>query len=200
MELDRLSARDRGVDFLHAIDLLQFALRLRSFARLGAKSIGKQLQGRDLSLLIFVGGELLHFARCFLLDVTVPIAPIPNESAMRDLDDRTDELIQKFAIVRDHQDRARIISQIFLEPYERFEIEMIGRLVEQKKSGSCTSSRAKCARMIQPPLIAFTGRSKSDSRKASPARIRFAFGSSCQPPCSSKRCNASWCSAESASG
>jgi hypothetical protein len=27
--------------------------------------------------------------------------------------------------------------------------------------------------------------------------MRFAFGSSCQPPCSSKRCKASWCSAES---
>ena len=52
---------------------------------------------------------------------------------MRDLHDRADELIQKFAIVRDHQDRARIISQIFLEPDERFEIEMIGRLIEQQQ-------------------------------------------------------------------
>ena len=82
-------------------------------------------------LLILVGSELLHFARRFLLDVAVPIPAIPNESAMRDLHDRANELIQKFAIVRDHQDRARIISQIFLEPDERFEIEMIGRLIEQ---------------------------------------------------------------------
>src|SRR5204862_7767239 len=34
-------------------------------------------------------------------------------------------------------------------------------------------------------------------RNARPARIRFALGSSCQPPCSSKECNASWCCAES---
>jgi hypothetical protein len=68
MELDRLSARDRGRDFFHAIDLFQLALCLRCFACLGAKSIGKQLQRRDFFLLIFVSGELLFFARCFLLD------------------------------------------------------------------------------------------------------------------------------------
>ena len=51
--------------------------------------------------------------------------------------------------------------------------------------------------MTQPPLNAFAGRSKSASRKARPARMRLALGSSCQPPCSSNECNASWCSAES---
>ena len=68
MELDRLSARDRGCDFFHAIDLFQLALCLRCFACLGAKSIGKQLQRRDFFLLIFVSGELLFFARCSLLE------------------------------------------------------------------------------------------------------------------------------------
>src|SRR5256885_1638453 len=34
--------------------------------------------------------------------------------------------------------------------------------------------------MPQPPLSVFVERSKSDSRKASPARMRFALGSSCQ--------------------
>src|SRR5947208_5226296 len=46
-----------------------------------------------------------------------------------------DKLIQKFTIVRDHDNRARITSQIFLEPLKRFEIEMIRRFVEQKKIG-----------------------------------------------------------------
>ena len=69
-----------------------------------------------------------------------------------------------------HDNRARITSQIFLEPLQRFEIEMIRRF----------------ARMIQPPLKARAGRSKSVSRKASPARTRFAFGSSSHAPCSSK--------------
>ncbi len=135
MELDRLSARDRGRDFFHAIDLFQLALCLRCFACLGAKSIGKQLQRRDFFLLIFVSGELLFFARCFLLDITVPVAPVTHQFRVRDLDDAADKLIQKFAIVRDHDNRARITSQIFLEPLQRFEIEMIRRFVEQKEVG-----------------------------------------------------------------
>src|ERR1700720_4755955 len=99
MELDRFAARDRGRNFFHAIDLLQLALRLRGFARLGAEAIGEQLERRDFFLLIFVSGQLLFFARGFLLDVVVPVAAIPNEFRVRDLDDAADKLIQKFAIV-----------------------------------------------------------------------------------------------------
>src|SRR2546430_17073874 len=84
------------------------------------KSVGKQLERRDFFLLIFVSGELLFFARCFLLDITVPVAPITHQLRVRDLDDTADQLVQKFAIVRDHDNRAWITSQIFLEPLKRF--------------------------------------------------------------------------------
>src|SRR3984893_2865523 len=90
MELDRFPARGRSGDFFHAVDLLQLALRLRSFARLGPKAIGEQLQRRDFFLLIFVSRELLLFARGFLVDVTVPVTAITNEFRMRDLDDAAD--------------------------------------------------------------------------------------------------------------
>ena len=109
MEPHRLLARDRRFDLLHPIDLLQLALRLRSFARLGPKAIGEQLERCDLFLLVFVSGELLLFARRFLFDVAVPIPAITMELLVRDLDDRTDQLIQKLAVVRDHEDRAGII-------------------------------------------------------------------------------------------
>src|SRR5436309_8005922 len=135
MELDPFAARDRRRNFFHAIDLFQLALRLRCFAGFGAKSIGKQLERCDFLLLILVRGEMLFFARSFLLDKTIPVAPITDEFRVRDLDDAADELIQKFAIVRDHDNRAGISSQIFLEPLKRFEIEMIRRFVEQKEVG-----------------------------------------------------------------
>src|SRR5207237_2517142 len=83
----------------------------------------------------FISSELLFFARCFLLDITVPVAPETHQLRVRDLDDAADKLIQKFAIVRDHDNRAWITSQIFLEPLKRFEIEMIRRFVEQKEVG-----------------------------------------------------------------
>src|SRR5207248_1780445 len=62
-----------------------------------------------------------------------PIAAVANELRMGNLDDAPDQLIQKLAIVRDHDNRARIILKIFLEPLERFEIEMVRRFVEKKK-------------------------------------------------------------------
>ncbi len=129
MEVDRLLAIERRLDLLHPIDLLQLALRLRRLARLGPEAIGKQLERGDLLLLVLVGGELLFFARRLLFDVAVPVAAITIEPPVRDLDDRADKLIQELAIVRDHENRAGIVLQIFLEPDERLEIEMVGRLV-----------------------------------------------------------------------
>ncbi len=132
-EVHRLLARERRFDFFHPVNLLQFALRLRRLARLGPKAIGECLERRDLFLLILVGRELLLCARRLLFDVTVPVAAIPNESSMRDLDNRTDQLVQKLAVVRDHQDRAGIIFQIILEPDQRLEVEVIGRFIEQQQ-------------------------------------------------------------------
>ena len=68
---------------------------------------------------------------------------------------RADELIQEFAIVRDHEDRAGIIAS---------DIPGTRRAIRDRDGWSvrragadpapCTSSRARCARMIQPPLMA----------------------------------------------
>ena len=52
-----------------------------------------------------------------------------------DLENIVDQRIQERAIVRDHQDRAGIILEIILEPAERLEIEVIGRLVEHEQIG-----------------------------------------------------------------
>ena len=132
-EVHRLLARNRRLDLFHPVDLLEFALRLRSLAGLGAKAIGELLERRDFFLLVLVGGELLFFARRLLFDVAVPVSAVAVQAAMRDLDDGTDELVQEFAIVRDHEDRAGIIRQIFLEPDERFEVEMVRGFVEQEQ-------------------------------------------------------------------
>ena len=78
-KFDRLRLRGRRGDFFHPIDLLQFALRLRRFARLRPEAIGELLERRDFFLLIFVGRELLFFARGFLFDVAVPVAAITEQ-------------------------------------------------------------------------------------------------------------------------
>ena len=86
-------------------------------------------------LLVFVRGEMLLRARLALLDVGVVVAAIAVNLLVANLENIVDERIQKRAVVRDHQDRAGIILEIILEPAERFEIEMIRRLVEHEQVG-----------------------------------------------------------------
>ena len=99
MELDRLSARDRGRDFFHAINLFQLALCLRRFAGLGAKAIGKQLQRRDFFLLILVSGDLAFVAFFPLPEVIGVIAGVGDELAFGDFVDLRDDFIHELAIV-----------------------------------------------------------------------------------------------------
>src|SRR5205085_84774 len=60
-EVHGLLARDRRLDLLHPVDLLEFALRLRRLTRFRSKTIGKKLERRDFLLLVLVGRELLFF-------------------------------------------------------------------------------------------------------------------------------------------
>src|SRR5882724_12809255 len=91
-EVHGFLASDRRLDFFHSLDLLQFALRLRRFAGLGAKAVGEKLERCDLLLLVLVSRELLFFAGRFLFDVTVPVPAVTIQPPMRDFDDRADEL------------------------------------------------------------------------------------------------------------
>src|SRR3954469_21193044 len=69
---------------------------------------------------------------------------------MRDFDDGPNQLIQEFAIVRNHQDRARIVLQIFLKPDERFQVEMVGRLVKEEQLGFL-NKQSRQVRAHDPP-------------------------------------------------
>ena len=54
-------------------------------------------------------------------------------AAIPDLDDLVHRHIQKIAVVRDQHEGERIIGQVLLQPVARFQIQVIGRLVEQQQ-------------------------------------------------------------------
>ena len=70
-----------------------------------------------------------------LAKIVVVVAAIAQKLAPADFHDAADELIQELAIVRDQQDRAGIGLQIALEPHQRIEVEVVGRLVEHQQVG-----------------------------------------------------------------
>ncbi len=134
-ELDRTGGGNGSFDFFHAIDLLEFALGLGGFAGLGPEAVGKLLEGGDFFSLIFVSSEVLLFAGRFFDDVLVVVAAVAVQFGLRNFDNGADQLIEKFAVVGDHENGSGVISQIFLKPDEGFEVEMVGGFVEKKKIG-----------------------------------------------------------------
>ena len=118
---------------LHAGDLLELALGLTGEAGLGAETVGETLETFDLALLRLVGVGLLLAAGGALREVAVIVAPVEKEVAVADLGGALRKLVQKLAVVRDHQDRAGIPLQILLEPAQDLQIEVVGRLVEHQQ-------------------------------------------------------------------
>ena len=58
-EAEGLSRRLGALDFIHSLDLLELALRLRGLRGDGAEAVGKFLKRGDFLLLVFPGGKLL---------------------------------------------------------------------------------------------------------------------------------------------
>ena len=80
--------------------------------------------------------------------------------------------------MRDDQDRAGVALQIFLEPEQRFEVEVIGRLVQQQQvrllrqqPGQVRAHDPAAAHLARGPVEIL-------SRKLRPARICLALASS----------------------
>ncbi len=70
-----------------------------------------------------------------MLEVIVVVAPVTLQLAVIDVEDAVDELVEEVAVVGDHQDRPRIALEIIAEPLERFEVEVVRRLVEHQEVG-----------------------------------------------------------------
>lgn len=109
-ELDGTSCGNGSFDFFHAIDLLEFALGLGGLTRFRAKAVGKLLKGGDFFSLIFVGGKVLLFAGGLFDNVLVVVTTVAVEFSLRNFDNGADQLIEKFAVVGDHENGSWIIS------------------------------------------------------------------------------------------
>jgi hypothetical protein len=138
-------------DGLEALDLLLLRLGPRRHRGLGAEAVDELLQVGDLALLVLEGGRLLLLARLLLADVVVVVAGVAVERPAAELEDPGAERVQEGAVVRDDDEAAGVARQVVLEPEERLEVEVVGRLVEQEQRGLATRRRARCARITQPP-------------------------------------------------
>ena len=123
----------RSLKAVHALDLLEFTLRLRSLASLGAEAVCKQLQSRNFTLLVFVGRHLLLNSRLTLFQKRIVIPTVTIQAAATKFDHRVDKTVEKFTVVGNQHDRSPVSAKMFLKPTKGFQVEMVGRFVQQEQ-------------------------------------------------------------------
>ena len=80
-----------------------------------------------------IGSLLRQLLQLALRDERRVIARIALEPALGKPDDSCREAIQQIAVMADQNDRPAELQQVFLQPFDRRQIQVIGRLVEQQQ-------------------------------------------------------------------
>ena len=88
---------------------------------------------RDLALLVAIRSEVLLLAGLFLLQARIVVSVVADEFAVTNFDDPLADEIQKFPVVRNRQNRTGISREMVLKPSKGFEIEVVGRFVQQQQ-------------------------------------------------------------------
>ncbi len=120
-------------DPFYLFEHLDPALDLTRFCVLGSKSLNKPFGLLDLPLLGLVGRLKDLSAVLLLLQIAVVVAIIEVDLFTLDLRNSIDEVVEKDPVVRDNDHGPRVVGQEIFKPDEGFEVEVIGRLVEEKK-------------------------------------------------------------------
>ena len=123
----------RHLDRDDLLEQLDAALDLRGLGRLVAEPVDEHLHARDFFVLLLLRLPQPLEHRVALLDVLAVVADVVRQLAQVQVGDARDDRVEEVAIVRDEDDGVRIRAEILLEPVARFEIEVIGRLVEQQQ-------------------------------------------------------------------
>ena len=71
-------------------------------------------------------------------------AAIQRQFALIEMQDVVDRLVEQIAVMADHQRHMRIARQIFHQPQRAFEIEIVGRLVQQQEVGFGKQHGGQC--------------------------------------------------------
>ena len=135
MDLLQVLHRLLDGDVLKALDLLFLGLGAGGHRGLGAEAVDELLEVGDFALLVLEDGGLLLLAGDALGEVVVVVAGVAVERAAAQLEDAGAEDVEEGAVVGNDQQAARVTRQVILEPEQRLEIEVVGRLVEDKQGG-----------------------------------------------------------------
>ena len=127
--------RHQRGDRLHPLQHLDARLRLAGFRGLGLEAIDEGLQPLALVGLALGVLGVEHFAGGALFLERRIGALVERQLAAIEMQDLVDRGVEQVAVMADDDHGARIIRQMVFQPQRAFEIEIVGRLVEQQQIG-----------------------------------------------------------------
>ena len=114
---------------------LHARLRLARLGGLGLEAVDEGLQALALVVLLLGVLGVEHLARGALLLERRVAAAVERQLAALEMQDLVDRGVEQVAVMADDDHGARIVRQMVLQPQRAFEIEIVGRLVEQQQIG-----------------------------------------------------------------
>ncbi len=169
----------RKLDRLDLLELLDAALHLRRLRRVRGEPLDEPLLLREHRLLARVRGLALRLAELPLALVEVVVAGVRDDLAAVDLDDPVHDPVHEIPVVAGHQQRRRTGLEELLEPEDRFDVEVIRRLVHQQHVGLAEQHlRHRDAHLPAAGQRARRRRRSRSSSKPSPWRTSRARASS----------------------
>ena len=124
---------EHGRELFHALQRLDAALRLFGLGGLGFEAVDEFLQMRDFFLLARISRLLQQYLLGALLFKRAVIAPVANKLGLLDVDGDLGDGVEKFPIVADDEQSARIAFEPALQPHQRIQIQVVGGLVQQQQ-------------------------------------------------------------------
>ena len=123
------------LDALDLFELLDARLHLLGLGGLRAEAVDEGLERLDAVALVLVGGHELRAALFLQREVLLVVAVVDVHPLVPDLDGLVDGDVEEVAVVRDEDEGVLVVVEIVFEPVAGFEVEMVGRLVEQQQAG-----------------------------------------------------------------
>ncbi len=159
---------DRGLDPLDLFELLHPALSLPGTVLSNAVAFDELLYLADAFLLILVGRLLNLLPEGLLLEVTVVVAGILLESPLFQLKNPGYHPVEKGSIVRDKHHGRPCGEQIFFEPEQGMQVQMVRGFIEkqqvrfgQQQPGELQAHGPAAAQGRNRPVHLFIGEAQS---------------------------------------
>ena len=129
LEVDGRAVDVVNDDFIHLFKEFHATLHLLGLGRLVAETLDERLDVLDFALLVFVSRALHVHTFLAQTDVIGIRHFIIVNLAVRDFHRADGDVVQKSAVVRNHQYRAVIGLQEAFQPLNGLNVKVIGRLV-----------------------------------------------------------------------